>query len=181
MHRAALLALPLSLLATPAAFALSTDRAFDLSIEGTPVGTMTMRARVFDDGNGRCQYTGRWSSLRVGLTRTRLCSLAEYKASDNFDCEENRRSFFPTVLTVPQNVAGACAGFDEWGQATDIPRLLAGENPSGDIYGIIVTESIGDVQSFGMTVQRPSPIVQAGQRTLQPKLPIAKAPILVIP
>ena len=176
MKRSLLLSLPLSVLALPAALAMSTDRTYDLSIEGTPVGTMAMRARVTDDGAGRCEYTGRWSSLNMGLKRTRLCRMTEYKASDYFDCDANRRAFFPTIVSVPEN---ACAGFDEWGQQTDVPRLIAGETPSGELYGIIVVANVGDVQSFGMVAQRAQ--VVTPPRTIMPKIPVEKMPILVIP
>ena len=43
MMRSLLLALPFSLLVPAAAHALSTSRGYDLSIEGTPVGTMSFR------------------------------------------------------------------------------------------------------------------------------------------
>jgi hypothetical protein len=178
MKRSLLLALPLSLLAAPAALALESDRTYDLHIEGTPVGTMSLRARVTDDGAGHCQYTGGWTSPNLGLARTRLCRLSEYKASDNFDCEANRRTFFSTIVSVPQ---GGCAGFDEWGQATDVPSLIAGESPRGDLYGIVVVANVGDVQSFGMLARRLQPVVPSNPRTLQPRLPIEKMPIQVIP
>src|SRR5207249_4719071 len=96
---------------------------------------------------------GRWTSLNPGLTRTRLCRLDEYKADDHFDCEESRRTFFTTFVSAS---AGGCNGFDEFGQATKVTALVAGEAPQGALYGVAITASVGDVESFEMA-PRPQP------------------------
>src|SRR5207248_3193601 len=90
----------LSLTAIPSAEALSTLPSYDLIMDGMSVGQMSFRTRVFDDGHAHCQYTGRWTGPSGSLTRTRLCKLIEYHAGDNFDCEENQRTFFNTLVTL---------------------------------------------------------------------------------
>lgn len=183
IHHWALAALPV-LLAAPPVHALVAARAYDLRIEGTPVGTMTFRSRVVEDNWGTvCQYTGRWTNLGGGLRRTRLCRLNEYKAGEHFDCEENRRTFFPTLVVISE---GGCGGFDEFGQATTIRGLAAGQSPRGELFGIIVTESVGDVQSFEMSVQPasagvPALVPQAAQGARLPRLSILQMPVQVLP
>jgi hypothetical protein len=181
--RSALLALPLPLaLAAAPAYGLATDRQYDIRIEGSPVGLMTFRNRVTQDRAGvKCQYTGRWTGQFGPLARTRVCKLEEFMASDHFDCEANRRGFFPTIVSAPE---GGCDGFDEFGQATDISTLVAGESPGGELFGIIVTDSIGDVQSFEMTAPpnpvEPQPLPAAPSGPWKLEQPITQKPILIL-
>ncbi|MCS6912049.1 MAG: hypothetical protein RMK29_17115 [Myxococcales bacterium] len=183
VHHLALVGLPI-LLSAPPVHALVTARSYDLRIEGTPVGTMTFRQRVTEDNWGTvCQYTGRWTNLGGTLRRTRLCRLNEYKAGEHLDCEENRRTFFSTLVVVSE---GGCSGFDEFGQATLIRGLAAGQSPQGQLFGIIVTESVGDVQSFEMSVRpasegTPALVPQAAQGIRLPAGGMMQMPVQVLP
>lgn len=129
------------------AMALKTNKLYKVCFEGNVVGTWRVRNRVVDQGD-RCQYTLQWQNLHEPqpLKRTVQCVVQELKASDDFDCEANRRRFFDTLLV--KKTGGPCDGFDEFGQQSRVSRLLAGENQSGEIVGIVDIISIGDVQSL---------------------------------
>ena len=128
------------------AMALDTSRTYDVRLEGERVGTWRLRNRVVETSTA-CRYTVMWSNLTGGppLGRTTLCKIDEYRASDNFDCEVNRRDFFNTIVS---KASGSCQGFDDFGQQTKIDTLVAGEDESGRLNGIFVSDSVGDVQSF---------------------------------
>jgi hypothetical protein len=145
---AALLAPGLS--ATPA-LALKTNRLYDVAFEGNVVGTWRLRNRVVDLGD-RCEYTVKWQNLHepYPLKRSVQCQIQELKASDEFDCERSRRSFFPTM--VYKKTGGPCDGFDEFGQQTRVSRLIAGETDDGTLFGIVDMISIGDIQSLYVAV-----------------------------
>ena len=128
------------------AMALRTSGVYEVRLEGLRVGTWRLRNRVVETSNA-CRYTVQWSSLTDGppLGRTTLCKIDEYRASDSFDCEVNRRGFFDTLVA---KAPGACSGFDDFGQQTKIDTLVAGEDSRGTLNGIFVSASVGDVQSF---------------------------------
>ncbi|MCS6914359.1 MAG: hypothetical protein RMK29_06470 [Myxococcales bacterium] len=129
----------------PQAMALRTDRTYRVQLEGLPVGTWRLRNRVVETSLA-CRYTVMWSNLPgPPLGRTTLCRIDEYRASDNFDCEVNRRTFFDTLVA---KAPGRCHGFDDFGQQTSISTMVAGEDSSGVLNGILVSASVGDVQSF---------------------------------
>lgn len=160
----------------PTAQALSTGPAYDIFMDGMATGTMTFRNRVVDDGHGRCEYTGRWTGLAGPLMRTRRCKLAEYQAGDFFDCQENRRANFSTILTMPDDYT-ACSGFDEFGQTTDISALVAGEGPDGHLHGIVVAASIGDVEGLEMVPRSQSrPLVAPPSVKISPLPPVERLP-----
>ena len=128
------------------AMALRTGGTYSVRLEGNRVGTWRLRNRVVETSNA-CRYTVQWSSLTDGppLGRTTLCKIDEYRASDNFDCEVNRRGYFDTLVA---KAPGTCQGFDDFGQQTKIDTMVAGEDSRGVMSGILVTASVGDVQSL---------------------------------
>jgi hypothetical protein len=130
------------LLATGSALSFPTGTDFTVRIEGSRVGTFNARNRVVDNGDS-CVYTMQWSIRAGALMRTQRCDLVERKASNAFDCESNRSQWVTTLMER----TGTCRGFDEFGQSTTISTLIAGESSSG-LSGIMVAESIGDVQEF---------------------------------
>jgi hypothetical protein len=134
--------------------ALSTALTYDVLFDGLPVGVLSFRNRVVEAGPYRCQYTGRFSRVSEGLGRTRICRLDEYRAGDHFDCEENRKGFFTTLVV---NAESGCWGFDEFGQATRISTLVAGESPAGHLYGVVMSQSIGDVEGLEIVPRAPLP------------------------
>ncbi len=171
--RTLLLSLPLvSFTATPSARALSTIGSYDVLMDSLNVGRMSFRSRVYDDGSGHCVYTGAWTGPSGPLTLTKKCMLLESHAGDNFDCEENQRTFFNTVVT---NDCNSCFGFDEFGQVTNITTLIAGESPSGHLYGIVISAAIGDVEGLeialrtpAMSTVAPTQAIVRGQALLRP-------------
>ncbi len=129
----------------PAA-ALRTTSTYTVRFDGSVVGQWSLRNRVVDTGN-TCRYTVRWTNAKVTgapLSRTVLCRVDEYKAGDSFDCEAARRGFFETLV---QNVC-QCSGFDDFGQQTVINTLVAGEDISGHLNGVVSSASVGDVQNL---------------------------------
>ena len=131
--------------ATPA-MALDTGKTYKVDFDGARVGTWQLRNRVAETAN-TCRYTVQWSNLPgAPLSRTTLCQIDEYKASDNFDCEVARHGFFDTLILKPNGAT--CRGFDDFGQETKISTLVAGEDDSGRINGVVVSASVGDVQSL---------------------------------
>jgi hypothetical protein len=129
--------------ATPA-MALRTSSTYEVRLEGLRVGSWELRNRVVETSTA-CRYTVMWQNEGAPLGRTTLCKIDEYRASDNFDCEVNRRTFFNTIVS---KAPGTCNGFDDFGQQTKIDTLVAGEDDAGRLNGIFVSASIGDVQSF---------------------------------
>ncbi|MCS6914308.1 MAG: hypothetical protein RMK29_20755 [Myxococcales bacterium] len=135
------------LAAAEPAMALRTNLTYRVDVEGLRVATMRLRNRVVDRRE-RCEYTAQISNLLGGppLGRTVLCTLDEWKASNNFDCEANRRSFFDTL--IQRSTRTTCSGFDDFGQQTRIDTLIAGEDSSGRVTGIFMSRSVGDVQTL---------------------------------
>ncbi|MCS6912769.1 MAG: hypothetical protein RMK29_17365 [Myxococcales bacterium] len=134
-------------LASEPAMALDTAKLYRVRFEGNMVGTWRVRNRVVDVGTS-CRYTIQWQNLHIPhpLKRTVLCSLDERKASDEFDCEVSRRGFFDTLVHKPVGIN--CTAFDEFGQQTNVRRLIGGESSSGFIAGVVEVSSVGDVQSL---------------------------------
>lgn len=130
------------------AMALKTSATYRVRVEGNRVGTWRLRNRVVQTSTA-CRYTVQWSNLTGGppLGRTTLCTIDELRASDDFDCEANRKKYFDTLLQR----AGSCSGFDEFGQQTRISTLIAGEDSSGDLNGVFTAASVGDVQSLSVS------------------------------
>lgn len=142
----ATLALPV-LLSAPA-FALRTSATYTVRFDGDRVGTWKLRNKVSETSSS-CRYTVQWKDLAgPPLSRTRLCVIDESKAGDNFDCEVARRTFFDTLI---RKGPGTCRGFDDFGQETTIRQLIAGEDSDGEINGVVMGASVGDVQNLQVT------------------------------
>lgn len=129
----ALLGLALSLAPSPAA-AFKTSVIYRVSIDGSGAGSWSVRNVVQDLGFA-CRYVVRWRSG---------CTIDEYKASSNVDCEDARRRWFNTGIAKADDEP--CGGTDASGQRSRIVLLQGGESSSGRINGVIQTASVGDVQ-----------------------------------
>jgi hypothetical protein len=125
------------------AMALRTSATYRVEVEGNRVGSWRLRNRVVETSRA-CRYTVQWSNLGSALGRTTLCTIDELRASDDFDCEANRRKYFDTLIQR----GGSCTGFDEFGQQTRISTLIAGEDSGGSINGVFSASSVGDIQSL---------------------------------
>ncbi len=144
----------LALVSPPSATALPTTGHYDVLMDDLPVGALSFRNLVAERGQVSCRYTARWTGLSGPLPSTQLCHIDELKAGDHFDCEQNRFGFFNTALLAVKN---ACNGFDEFGQRTLVPMMVAGEGQSGEIFGVVLTASVGDVESLTIVARKLPP------------------------
>ena len=100
----ALIALLASLSFSAPALALKTSVTYRVSIDGSSAGSWVPRNLVQDIGYA-CRYIMRWRSS---------CTIDEFKASANIDCEEARRRYFGTGIMKADDQP--CGGEDESGQ-----------------------------------------------------------------
>ena len=135
MRKNVLLAAALLGLSLPApAVALKTSVIYRVSIDGDGAGSWSVRGLVQDIGFA-CRYIVRWRSG---------CTIDEFKASANIDCDEAKRRFFNTGIAKADGEP--CGGEDESGQRARIILLQGGESSSGRINGVIQIASVGDMQ-----------------------------------
>lgn len=113
-------------------------------VDGKPMGTMTARNRVADNGS-TCRYALQWSHVQGGLNRTVRCDVLERKSSNAFDCSVNSTRWVTTL--VERDPAGACSGFDTFGRMTRITSLRMAETSSG-ASGVFYAQSIGNSMSI---------------------------------
>ena len=72
------------------------------------------------------------------------CTIDEFKAGPNIDCDAAGRRYFNTGIAKADGIA--CGGTDESGQRSRIILLNGGESSSGRINGVVQIASVGDVQ-----------------------------------
>lgn len=133
------------------ALALKSSSSYNIRFDGEKVGTWTLRNKV-EESSSSCRYTVKWASVnKTPIASTRLCKIDEYKAGDQLDCEDNRQRFFDTIVAKASGCS--CLGFDDAGQRAQITTLVAGEDRHGELTGVVMSASIGDVQSLRITVR----------------------------
>lgn len=125
------------------AWSFPTGEEFDIEVEGNEVGTVEARNRVRETSR-YCEYTLMWHLETPPLERTVECRIRELKASNDFDCEENRDRWVTSLIER----GSSCRGFDEFGQETSVRTLVGGESRRGGVDGVFFASSVGDLQSF---------------------------------
>jgi hypothetical protein len=127
------------------AMSFPTGEEFDIEVEGSDVGTVEARNRVRETSR-YCEYTLMWVNDAPPLSRTTRCDIRETKASNDFDCEENRDRWVTSLIQR----GSSCTGFDEFGQQTRVSTITGGESRRGGVVGVFYASSIGDFQNFSI-------------------------------